>query len=328
MGHICEKDKINFLDIKFNYKDCIYYSKEYASLYLNDGDEIYEFFYSEGDKEFYNIAIKRRIGETEYFDLETPYGYGGWFSNTDDKNFIERAVKKYEEDSISQNIVAEFIRFHPFNNFPHIHSELFDFFRYDRDVVVVDLTKPKEERWKDYSSTTRNKIRKAEKLLDFNMNCNLNEFIELYKATMDKNKASDFYYFSKNYFENITNIKNAKLFCALIGDKMSAGSIFLESKYIVSYHLGAKDYGINILGANYFLFDNIFDYYSKLGKSYALLGGGRTTDKEDSLFKFKQKFSNLTLPFYIAGKIFNKEVYKYLAQQNRDSKLFLKWRDK
>ena len=312
---------------EFNYKDCVYYSKEYVSLYLEEKDKIFEFSYKEDDKEFYNISIKRPIGNTGYFDLETAYGYGGWFSNTNDEDFLNRAIKSYQEKCLSENIVAEFIRFHPFNKFPQQNKDVFDFFRYDRDVVVVDLTKKKEERWKDYSSTTRNELRKAQRFLKFSQNCDINKFIELYKATMDKNKASSFYYFSKEYFENLLKIKATKMFCSLYEDKIMSSAIFLEGKDIVSYHLSARDYNKNIVGLNYFLLDNIFDYYSRLNKKYALLGGGRTSSKDDSLLKFKQKFSKKTLPFYIAGKIFNKDAYNFLAKTLcKNNKLFLKWR--
>lgn len=316
------------LNVEFDYRTCVYYSKDYVSLYIKERDEIFEFSYKEGNKEFYNIAIKRPIDGTDYFDLETAYGYGGWFANTDDKGFINRAVLQYTKEVLSQNIVAEFIRFHPYNNFPILNQDIFDFFRYDRDVVIVNLTNTKENRWQSYSSTTRNKIKKGQKLLKLSINCNLQEFIDLYKQTMKKNKATDFYYFSDEYFKRLISMANTKVFCALLNDRMMAGAIFLESEFNVSYHLGAKDYNNNITSVNYFLFESIFDYYSKNGKMYALLGGGKTSDKDDSLFKFKQKFSKQTLPFYIAGKIFNKEIYERLSKQHKDSRLFLKWREK
>jgi hypothetical protein len=312
--------------IEFNYKNCVYYTEEYVYLYLKDYDEIFEFSYKEGEKEFYNIAIKRPIEDTNYFDLETAYGYGGWFANTTDMDFIKKAIKVYEERCLKENIVAEFIRFHPFNTFPKDES-LFDFIRYDRDVVIVNLRKTKEERWKDYDSTTRNKLRKAQKILKFSTDCSINDFIRLYKITMDKNKASKFYYFSDDYFKSLIKNVNAKMFCVLYKDKIVSSAVFLESKHIVSSHLSGSDYSQYIPGLNDFLFDSIFDYYSKLNKDYALLGGGKTSSKEDSLFQFKKKFSEETLPFYIGGKIFNREAYKFLAENFcKDDRIFLKWR--
>ena len=318
---------------EFNYKDCVYYSKEYVSLYLKEKDKIFEFSYKEDDKEFYNISIKRPIEDTGYFDLETAYGYGGWFSNTNDEDFLNRAIKNYQEKCLSENIVAEFIRFHPFNKFPQQNKDVFDFFRYDRDVVVVDLTKKKEERWKDYSSNTKSKINRARKYLEFNLNCDMESFIRHYYFTMNKNKASKFYYFTKSYFSALDKMHTSKVFCIKYNNEIVSMAVFLESKYIVSYHLGATNYDILqdktfFKYSNYFLFENVFEYYSNINKKYAILGGGRTSSKDDSLLKFKQKFSKKTLPFYIAGKIFNKDAYNVLAKTLcKNNKLFLKWRN-
>ena len=44
-----------------NLLDDIYYQKEYISLYLKEGEEIFEFNYTEGDFFFINLAIKRPI---------------------------------------------------------------------------------------------------------------------------------------------------------------------------------------------------------------------------------------------------------------------------
>lgn len=63
-----------------------------------------------------------------------------------------------------------------------------------------------------------------------------------------------------------------------------------------------------------------------------MLGGGRSNAANDSLFKFKSKFSPKSLPFYIAGKIYQPKIYEKLnqlwQQQNPNKRLnyFLKYR--
>ena len=98
-----------------NLLDDIYYQKEYISLYLKEGEEIFEFNYTEGDFLFTNLAIKRpieKIGEIileeKYFDIETVYGYGGIYSNTDNNLFLQKALEYYKEYCHENQVIAPF----------------------------------------------------------------------------------------------------------------------------------------------------------------------------------------------------------------------------
>lgn len=323
---------------KFNLLEDIYYSKEYISLYLKKDETIFEFKYQENEYIFYNIAIKRpitKIGNIDvcdgYFDLETAYGYGGFVINTDDEKFISNAVNQYIQKCLEENIIAEFIRFHPFNECPIKHKELFDMNIYDRDVVYVDLELSREERWNSYSSKTRNILRKCEKELSFENSTNMEKFVELYEQTMDKNNAGEFYYFSQDYFEQLLKNSSIDLYAVKKDEQVISSAFFMQSDEFGHYHLSANDYNMRQYNANYFILDQIFEIARKNNKKYFHLGGGTTSLKDDSLLKFKQKFSKLTKPFYISGKIYNKEVYnRYIQlweeQSQEDMKYFLKYR--
>ena len=187
-----------------NMKTDIYYQPSYASLYSNNGGEVFSFSFKEGSNEMNFLSIKRPINHVagkavdgQYYDLETPYGYGGPVTNCHDGDFLSKAFKAYRAECQTQNIVCEFIRFHPFNPITE-YKHLFDFHAQERQVVVVDLSLSVEERWAKYSKTTRNILRKANKKL--NRSCDsqiLEGFCSLYEQTMDKNNASDFYYFKR-----------------------------------------------------------------------------------------------------------------------------------
>ena len=63
---------------------------------------------------FYNIAIKRpitKIGNVDiaegYFDLETAYGYGGFYVNNENEEFLKIALEKYQQYCLENNIIAE-----------------------------------------------------------------------------------------------------------------------------------------------------------------------------------------------------------------------------
>lgn len=319
----------------------VYYQKEYASLYLMGGEELFEFDYKDGSDRFYNLSVKRpinRIGgiavDEGYYDLETAYGYGGYYSTTDKQGFLEKAINAYRRRCSEEQIIAEFIRFHPYNTFS-THREYFDFIALDRQTVSIDLSTPKMARWSEYSSTTRNILRRAAGNLSFHETEDIERFMHLYQATMKKNNASSFYFFPCAYYEKLLAMKYVKLFAVMHDDHAINMSFVLLGNDLAHYHLSANDMNFSKLNGNYFLLDSVCDYL-KLNHpeiSQFHLGGGRSNVEVDSLFAFKSKFSNIRNDFYIAGAIFNRAIYqKYtnaineLRPELNDVKFFLKYR--
>ena len=320
---------------KINLLHDIYYKKKYVALYLKDGDSIFKFKYQEDNNIFYNIAIKRpilKIGNVRlddiYYDLETAYGYGGFYTNCNEIDFIKKAMSSYTQRCKEEKIIAEFIRFHPFNEFPLNFGEFLDFNVYDRDVVVVDLQK---DVWMSYSSKVRNIIKKAQTKLTLRESKNIEKFAELYYFTMKKNKAKEFYFFTGRYFEELLLDDDVYLYEVEYADKIVAMGFFMYGKDIVHYHLSANSVESYKLNANYFLLNELFKIAKMLGKEYFILGGGSSSNKDDTLFKFKKKFSKLYMPFYIGGNIYNKRVYDkfvniWKEQSKLDVQYFLKYR--
>ena len=313
----------------------IYYSKKYVSLYLKDSEKLFEFEYKEDVNIFYTVSIKRaieKIGNTQldekYYDLETAYGYGGFYTNSDDKHFIKRAFKEYYKKCENEKIIAEFIRFHPFNNFPIKYNNYLEFNIYDRDVVIITLNKNIID---SYSSKVRNIIKKADKKVTIQKSDNLIKFINLYNGTMKRNSATDFYFFSEDIFKNLYKIKNIDLYKVVFENEIIAMGFFIKGEDFIHYHLSANSPLSYRLNANYALLYNLSEIAKKEGKSYFILGGGTTSLEDDSLFRFKKKFSKETKPFYISGKIYNKKMYRryielWEEQSKVEVKYFLKYR--
>lgn len=290
----------------------IYYQDEYAKLYLEDRDKLSHFEYKEGKQWLRCLSIKRPIPHTldagledPLFDLETPYGYGGPVTNSHDINFIRSAMLKYRAKCKADNIVCEFIRFHPHNPLA-TNASLFDFHLQERRVVSVNLLADEQQRWQGYSKTTRNIIRKCQQKLTLDDNIYIDDFIALYRQTMDKNNAEAFFYFSRAYFEALSQQTHCQLLGvrSLDGELISAG-FFFHAGPLAHYHLSANNLERQQENGNYYLLEQAFIRAKAAGCQTMLLGGGRTSAENDSLFRFKAKFSKDILPFYIAGLDFN-----------------------
>jgi hypothetical protein len=321
---------VNSIDIKLS--EDTYYQNDYSTLYTTDGAEVFCFVYQEGKHKVTFQSLKRKIEEVSgvrldenLYDLETAYGYGGPVSNCNDPIFLDNAFKAYKQECASQSIICEFIRFHPFNPLSK-NSELYDFHFQERTIVVVDLRVPTEERWAKYSKTTRNILRKANKKLDrVKTTDELDNFSKLYELTMNKNNASDFYYFQKEYFTKLSNIMGIELLSVQLENETVSTGFFMHGKELAHYHLSANNSDLLRENGNYALLDYAFENAKEKGCLWMMLGGGRTADDNDSLFKFKKKFSDVTLPFYIGGIDFLPEKRAKLNEiwkvNNRDKKL-------
>ena len=227
-----------------NLMNDIYYNDDYISLYIKENEELFSFEYKEEDKTFINKTIKRpilKIGNTKindgFFDLESAYGYGGVYTNSDDKIFLNKAIQEYTKKCEDEKIVAEFMRFHPFNAFPINHNSLLDFNIYDRDVVVKDLS---ENIMDSYNSKVRNTVKRANEKVEIKESNNIDKFIELYNATMKKNDATEFYFFDKKYYLDLLKSCEVKLYEVLHQDEVIAMGFLMFSTDIAHYHLSAN----------------------------------------------------------------------------------------
>ncbi|HIF9339298.1 TPA: GNAT family N-acetyltransferase [Photobacterium damselae] len=299
----------------------IYYQREYSALY-EENCEYFEYIYQEEKYYVKFHALKHRITSVagqqlneELYDLETPYGYGGPVTNTTDEAFLKRAFLAYRAHCQQHNIVCEFIRFHPFNSLA-TNNTLFDMHVEERQVVIVDLEKSSDERRQLYSKTTRNIVKKATKNLAIATDdVPLSEFSSMYYDTMKKNTASDFFFFKEDYFNQLMQLNGVSLLATRTDQAYASIGFFMCGDELAHYHLSANNQELSKENGNYLLLDAAFEHAKSQGCHYMMLGGGRTSSPDDSLFKFKAKFSPLTKPFYIAGLDFLPEKRQWLNQQ-------------
>lgn len=99
----------------------IYWLSGYVKAFMlhGDGDPLL-FYYEDQNTRGINVVIKRdiakdvhfagKIPEGQYFDFATPYGYGGWLIEGDN---TEGLFSSYKEWCKNNDIISEFVRFHP-----------------------------------------------------------------------------------------------------------------------------------------------------------------------------------------------------------------------
>lgn len=296
----------------------IYFQKEYAKFY----GEVFEFDYKEQEKFLKVIANKQGIENTSFFDLQSPYGYGGIYSNSSDEAFLTRALESLKQRALEEKIIAFFIRFHPFDKNLSFYEKKLDFFVKKRKIVIVPMYETLEQIRASYSPRIKTYIKKARKELEISRAepSDAKDFKKLYDKTMEKNKAGEFYFFDEVYFKELFKFKQSLILKASYAkENLAYASFFLGEKFAY-YHLSANK---NEKNANAALLDFAFELCLKKNIHFVLLGGG--VKNEDSLFYFKQKFSTLEGFFHIGGIVFDALNYKELCKAYKNN-FFLKYR--
>lgn len=324
---INEADKWNAIVKSFVNYD-VYYLSGYTNAYriYGDGDPTL-IYYHDQDISAINVVMKRdiekdkrfagKIKPNTFFDFSTPYGYGGFIVEGKINNeSLNRLNNQYTQYCMNNNIICEFVRFHPLMEDALIRQSLYKTKEMGR-TVTVDLL-AKEKIWLSLSSKNRNVIRKAKKSgveIYWGRSTELvEEFIPLYNSTMDRDSADSYYYFNKAFFKSILeDIKyNFLFFYAVYDEKIISMSIILLANKKMHYHLSASNRDYQKLAATNLLLYEVAVWGCENGYECFHLGGG-LGGEEDSLFKFKKSFNKeSTTSFSIGTKIFNQEKYSEL----------------
>ena len=299
----------------------IYFTHEYHHLYEVNGDgEAWAALY-EGDNGCIVLYpfLKRRISgyetKSDAYDIKSCYGYGGPTLENYNHDDFERFEELFLQWCRANGIVAEFIRFHPLLD-NHLLFKRQITTEKNRDTVFIDLGMGLDDIWnKCISGKNRNMIRRGRKLgLTVRQADDMGRFRDIYLSSIGRLNADDYYYFSGNYFDSLSNLNGKDLFIleAWCEDRIVAASMFMYYGKYLHYHLAGSDNKyLNYSPNNILIFEAISKGVS-MGLKKMHLGGGRTREPEDPLFKFKKSFSSSTTGFYIGKRIHDQETYTHL----------------
>ena len=332
-----EKEEWNRIVKSFKDFD-LYYLAEYTKAFEihGDGEPILIYFQNDTIKGM-NVVMKRDIsvdknfeGEipsNTYFDITTPYGYGGFILEGEiTEENLQLLNTEYVSLCKKNGIVSEFVRFHPVLNNSKALEEIYDITRLGK-TITMKLESP-ELIWENLISKNRNVIRKAKKSgieIYWGRNADLiAEFIKMYNATMDKDQAKDYYYFKKEFYSSILDdLKyNSLIFYALYNGKVISMSMIIFSNHQMHYHLSASNKEFQHLAPTNLLLYEAACWGAENGYKTFHLGGGLGS-KEDNLYKFKKAFNrDSETSFSIGKKVFDLDSYNNLMNLRRKEQRF------
>lgn len=310
--HIEWQEILDALDIQD-----IYYTTQYflSALKLDPG-EAYLFYFQCEDGEVAYPFIKRKVNEgmPQYFDIATPFGYGGPVLKirSDGASLVANFREAFAGFCRDEQIVAEFVRFHPyrenaefFKNYLHL-LPLYETF-------AVDLKRWRSHFAKEKTASSEVEIRKLGTVR------HMFEFLVLYYSNARRREEADSYYFFTNdYFEALVSTlgPNLHLFGAYIEEKLVSACYVLAMGKTIHFHLEGNlpeekkhqaDRELLAKVAEWGL-DNYYEEFH--------LGGSLDSDLGDA----KRAIANMPPSTFFIGKcIHDREVYdQFISMDDED----------
>lgn len=330
--HIGERERWNGYLSRIPDAD-IYYTAEYCEIYQRNGEGEAELFVYEQDEALVCYAyLVRSIDHLPViasagagrplYDISTPYGYGGPICNVTDleerKLLFQRFSDVFQDYCRSRNILTEFVRFHPIlkNHLDYVTVKP----TFTRNTIYIDLTLSEEEMTDRYKPDCRNRIRRALKEdmeIVHRSPSDSERLLKLYYATMDKNAANSYYYFSEEFFRNTLSLleQHVELMEVVREGETVASAIFLCYNGYLHYHLSGSDKSALKYGPVNLLIDYAAKWGKQNGYNYLHLGGGYLGN--DTLYRFKSSFHDrIPLDFYVGKKIHDPVFYETMIKQH------------
>ncbi len=304
-----------------------YHLPTYARLSAStDGGSAAALYVEEGDSALLLPIIKREIGGgTALWDATSPYGYPGPLVTARDEDpgvFSARALLAARGILHEAGCVSLFARIHPvLGPIPRIETTGVAAIVAHGETISVDLTASEEVMWRDTASGHRNEINRSLRAghvarIDTDFAAG-GRFLDLYRETMDRVGATQYYYFDNQYLTQLRDSLGPKLSLAVveIDGVIAAAGLFVETCGIVEYHLSGSAAAYQKERPTKLMLDHVRKWAKARGNLVLHLGGG-VGGAEDSLFRFKGGFSRGRAPFNTFRLIVDEKRYEdFLASR-------------
>lgn len=258
-------------------------------------------------------GLLRKIDGTFLSDVTSVYGYSGPVMKNKDRR--EECLQAVFDKMREIGVVDVFSRMHPIF-WTCFSGQVADFVE-SGSIVLIDL-KRQRTTLESYGSGLRYDIRKLKQNgVDAEMDdaCrHLDDFYAIYTDAMRDLDADDYYFFGKNYLKKLTAMPRSEvllIFANYKNTKIGAG-LFVITNEIMQYYLGGVVKKFKQLSPLKVILEAAHQRALDKGLRYLVLGGG-VGSQQDDLFRFKCRFGQTVVPFYLLKKVIDVETYARLC---------------
>jgi hypothetical protein len=314
---------------------------EYGRIYRDSyGFEPLLALYREGAGYVLQTFVKRPLATLPFLlgqddanrfaDLANPYGYGGPFSNGRDAVETKMLYRKFTAALAmwceAEGVASEFASLHPFA-VEHQRGMIGGTVEcnYVKDVVYIDLDGDAETVLRGLNRGHRSSVAKARRLGVLvekvaTDDVNIKTFADIYYATMRRRNAAERWFVPAGHFSNTVKHlgpERCSLFFATINGAVEAAYLLMHGFSTAYYHFAGMRDAVPEARANNILMYETAIWAQRHGYKRYHLGGGVTSDPNDTLLRFKAGFSTARAPLYTYFRVCNNEVYDELCERKR-----------
>lgn len=273
-------------------------------------------------KYVYIIREAGIVEDVQYYDILTPRGMGGPRIENGHLFDLEEYNDKFLKYCKERNIIAEYVRFDPWNCNHSMFGVLYNELEHYGNLYCNNLSKDfyREE----YDRNVLRNIRKYSDDIEVEFDFKGKEietFLELYKYTEDKYMVGNYYHLSKEFLLDYFRLLKGKVAIAnaIYQKKKVSSAVVLFGEDIVHYHFLGNDPQYRKIYANTIIMYRIALLSQKMGKKLFDLGGGIVNG---STADYKRRFVNESgvYPYYIGKRIINKNIYQKMIDKNGRAK--------
>lgn len=275
----------------------IYFTPEWGivNTYIEEGKpEVYECRNDFGciRNQFVLRKIPLKIDGVQYYDITTPYGYGGPYIESCVPGKQEELLAGYERDfgtyCRENRIVSEFVRFHPFAGNVRVFKKVYNAECIRHTVgTSLEADDPVQE---EFSKSCRKNIRRVLKSgISWKITENpedISGFLKVYYSTMDRNRAGGFYYFPEAYFKRCLELfgKNIILVEVMFENTVIVSGFYIRSDGVIHAHLSGTLNEYLHLSPAYAIKYATVVWGKEHGYRLIHYGGGTSNNPDDSLY--------------------------------------------
>jgi hypothetical protein len=264
--------------------------------------------------------VRRNVGQltdtqsfSKLYDITSMYGRGGIVASRfadDEYASFHAALAEYCSETA---VICGFDRYHPVMG-NHVWAAPAAGVMDVGGFVVVDMRPEMNEIEKSFKTSVHKDLKKAERngitCFAESDSAHLAEFLKIYRHTLERNSAANFYYFSDDYFSALARELGGQFhyFYAVSGGAIVSCELVLHcGKYSHSFLGGTVREALSLC-ANPLLKREIIRFLKDRGAEYFLLGGG--TRPNDGIFQFKKAYAPAgVMPSRIGGTIWDHASY-------------------
>jgi len=304
----------------------VHYLNGYAKAFELHGDGEPLLLYYEGNgTRGMNVVLKRDIAKSDvfkdklekdtWFDLSTPYGYGGFWVEGSDLKSVDDEYSLFCKEN---GFISEFVRFNLFSGFETAYSGSI---RTPSHNIVRTLDLSIEEILMDFEHKVRTNLEKgvdADLRIEFDEKGDrMEEFLQLYASTMVRTCAEPYYYFSKDFFEHLKKLEESSVFVHVLHeDQVIASTLTLYGTENCYPFLCGSNHDYFNLRPNEFMQVETIKWAKAKGLKRLVLGGGYGED--DGIYRYKRGFAPKGIyNYYVGTNIFDEGKYEKLVEMRR-----------